>query len=178
MKKIFKYLLIASIGFPTGYVLRGLAEQPIDRVERAIALFEAYCLPYAFFETPLPPEGFIEQTDLLKGLSYTDPASVLTLEFKSNQCELDDRFMHFSKADRALLELAFAQLIASRLPSLFKDPNKSLNWDAEVYWRERPMPEQQNLVLGLSRIRSEGTQLDYRRNTSLIVMRRRSGVSL
>lgn len=135
-KRQIGVLVFVLFGFVAGYWTVELF-QAVDRGERAVELFETYCLSEVEGE-------WAEADDALISLSYpegtwADSAGKLVVQITPEQCRVSDILEFLSDKDWETVEARISGIVEQRFPRLTADPDHGVNWDSYVLWAEYPV---------------------------------------
>lgn len=135
-KRKIAVFALALFGFVAGYWTVDLF-QAVDRGERAVELFDTYCLSDVDGERA-------EADDALIPLSYpegtwADPAGTLVVQTTPEQCRVSDILEFLTVEEWETVEARIPGFVEQRFPRLTADPDHGVNWDSFLLWVEYPI---------------------------------------
>lgn len=135
---------VIPLGLSLGYgAVKALA--PAPRAERALEMFEVFCLPFQRGDTLAP--GRLKKLESTQQITkWLDPETNLVLYVDETSCYVDDPFQMLSGRDRRVLREKLPGLVAAYRPELL---NKFVEENGVLKWIDGPAFDPSRWGIGL-----------------------------
>ncbi|WP_170399515.1 hypothetical protein [Ruegeria arenilitoris] len=160
-QKIMIWAGIVAVGLPVGFFGRGLFQQPVNRVQTAMNLFEEYCVSFASLRVIDPGKNLV-RLERADGLAWVEPDTTLLLRYSNSTCSVSDALKPMTHEERKAYDAAVAGLIGKTLPDLTPyDTSKGQDWTgadawpAFLFWESHPVGDERRWGVSYVRFASD-----------------------
>ncbi|MBL1437303.1 MAG: hypothetical protein COB08_014020 [Rhodobacteraceae bacterium] len=157
MKLRYKFIIVALIGLPIGFLGRQALRPPMDRVASAIELFELYCVPFSSNTGVTISEDMVRLANIGVLQTWGSPQSNLMLELNTHSCVVSDTLESFSASEQAEFSNKFRDFVKEKFPMLQAEESiLSESWDLHEMWMQYRGGDPRRWGVTLGRYEIEG----------------------
>ncbi len=154
-RNVLIWAAIVVVGLPTGYFARDYLNQPEDRAQAAMRLFEKYCVPLTDGQL-VRPDSSLTRLNLTGELAWAEPEALILLRLADSGCSVSDMLQPLKPEERHSLGVGVVKLIERELPILTPDHNHGLDsWAEFKVWASHPIRDNRRWGITLYRVSSD-----------------------